>query len=49
MVELGAVTPEVKGALGTEEAPANATAVTVAVGLAVAVVLAGFRTLGVRC
>ena len=45
MAEVGAVTPEVKGMLETEEAPAKATAVVVAVGLAVALVLAGLRTL----
>ena len=45
MVEVGAVTPEVKGAVETDEAPAKATAVVVAVGFAVAVVLEGLRTL----
>ena len=49
MTEVGAVTPEVNGALETEEAPANATAVMVAVGFAVAVLLAGLRTLLVGC
>ena len=39
------MTPEVNGAVETDEAPAKATAVVAAVGFAVAVVLEGLRTL----